>query len=244
MPASSTDAAIRATQGGCSTTSERSTERRTGRVCGFYRRHRLSQCSKCLHWFSRLISHSPKCHGPCQSSDARQSYNDAPRSTRTDSSGVATVTSSVSVKDSHTALLNRRKNSLAIPNIEPTQLPPAINSPAAPLSSEDQAWQFVSSLSLVDILRLLSVATVQGIPSRFQAEFRDCAEICLKKVCADPSDKTGWKLLLLLPRMLLCRSVRPVPTSADCTVIFRLFAGVIWHSATVKANSDASPTRS
>ena len=37
--------------------------------------HRLSQCEKFLHWFGRLVSHSPKCFAENGASFLRNSFN-------------------------------------------------------------------------------------------------------------------------------------------------------------------------
>ena len=65
--------------------------------------------------------------------------------------------------------------------------------------TQSEAWHFINSLSVDDILSSLPPGTVQYILSSLPASFQDCAAIPLCKIKDDPTFECGWKLLLLLP---------------------------------------------
>ena len=52
-------------------------------------------------------------------------------------------------------------------------------------------------------LNSLPPRTIRNILSGLQTVFQDCCCIPLRKIEENPSSDLGWKLLLLLPRMLL-----------------------------------------
>ena len=160
-------------------------------------RFRLSQCPKCLPWYSRLISHTPKCYATRPSCASAAVGAVAAVDFVIPSPGVTHASQDIATPTSQQITDDNSHHN--------PQLTPPVPSIISPLSPQDQAWHFVSTLSLDDILGLPVAATVQDIPSRFQAVYRDCAEIPLKKISVDPSDENAWKLLLLLPRMILSR---------------------------------------
>ena len=161
-------------------------------------RFRLSQCPRCLHWYSRLISHTPKCHATRQSCASAAVGAVVAVDSVIPSPGATPASQQITIATSTSQQITD-DNSHHNPHF--TQSVSSIS----PLSPQDRAWHFVSTLSLNDILGLPVASTFQDIPSRFQAVYRDCAEIPLKKISVDPSDENAWKLLFLLPRMILSR---------------------------------------
>lgn len=85
----------------------------------------------------------------------------------------------------------------------------AVASPTSssiPITKEDresEAWSFLASISIADILHSTPPRTVQNILPSLRSDFQDCCSLPLSKIRDDPEDINAWKLLFLLPRMLL-----------------------------------------
>ena len=71
------------------------------------------------------------------------------------------------------------------------------------LDVESEAWRFIDALPVEDILNALPPRSIRRIPSYLRSLFQECCKIPLRKIEEEPSNDTGWKLLMLLPRMLL-----------------------------------------
>ena len=71
------------------------------------------------------------------------------------------------------------------------------------LDVESEAWHFNDALPVEDILNALPPRSIRRIPSCLRSLFQECCKIPLRKIEEEPSNDTGWKLLMLLPRMLL-----------------------------------------
>ena len=147
-------------------------------------RFNLVQCAFCLHWFSRLNQHTNTCSAGggffsfCFSATSVWSWSWSPPS-----------------QNLALTLVNR---------IDSCPSPPLCA--VSIVDHEAAAWNFVASVSIEDMLVSLPPRTVQSIPLKFQSEFRDCCSIPLKRIRESPDDVLAWKLLFLLPRMLLSPS--------------------------------------
>ena len=150
---------------------------------GLILRFNLVQCAFCLHWFSRLNQHTNTCSARVSSA-------------------------SVSPRHQSGFGVGRPQSQ----NLAPTLVDRIDSRPSPPLfdisivDREAAAWNFVASVSIEDMLVSLPPRTVQSIPLKFRSEFRDCCSIPLKRVRESPDDVLAWKLLFLLPRMLLSPS--------------------------------------
>ncbi len=69
-------------------------------------------------------------------------------------------------------------------------------------NAQQEAWRWLDSISIDAILQSLTVRSVQYVPP-LQSTFYDCCLIPLRKIKEEPEYKGGWKLLLLLLRMIL-----------------------------------------
>ena len=76
------------------------------------------------------------------------------------------------------------------------------------LDLETTAWKYIQDLTGEDILKAAPPRVVQTIHPTVKAGFQDCCVVALGKICVDPSDELAWKLLFLLPCMLLTPLVR------------------------------------
>ena len=72
-----------------------------------------------------------------------------------------------------------------------------------PGNTEHEAWSLIDSLQVEDILTSLPPRSISNLPLCLRSLFQDCCSIPLRKIENDPSNDVGWKLLFLLPRMLL-----------------------------------------
>ena len=70
-----------------------------------------------------------------------------------------------------------------------------------------KVWLVIWDFSVEDILSAYLSPIVHGISPSLKYLFQDCCELSLTKILHDPSDDVGWKLFLLLPRMVLCEEV-------------------------------------
>ena len=81
-------------------------------------------------------------------------------------------------------------------------LPETSKSSASP-SRETEAWEYIRSLSSEEILKMIPARKVQKIKPAMKDNFLDCCSVAFRKIRNNPTDETGWKLLLLIPRMVL-----------------------------------------
>ena len=75
------------------------------------------------------------------------------------------------------------------------------------LDVQCRAWETIDSLSVDEILHSLPPRTVQQVPYCLRTLFQECCSVPLSKISEDPGYDGGWKLLILLPRMIM----RPHP---------------------------------
>ena len=68
------------------------------------------------------------------------------------------------------------------------------------LDLKTTAWMYIRDLTIEDIL---PPRVVQTIHPTVKVCFQDCCVVVLGKIHDDPSDELAWKLMFLLPRMLL-----------------------------------------
>ena len=158
-------------------------------------RYNLVQCPMCSHWFIRLNQHLPKCKS---------------RSTTVSSSSQGSLhqstSSSVSHISEHPGTLTGHRDVTPVPTIPdvPTSCGPNTSSqPCRPMDRESIGWSFIQSISTEELLKSLPPRTVQSIPSKLKSLFQDCCSIPLSQLALDSSDVKAWKLLLLIPKMIL-----------------------------------------
>ena len=65
---------------------------------------------------------------------------------------------------------------------------------------ETTVWKYIRDLTVEDIL---PPRVVQTIHPTVKVCFQDCCVVVLGKIHDNPSDEVAWKLMFLLPRMLL-----------------------------------------
>ena len=103
------------------------------------------------------------------------------------------------------------KNAHTLPTFETPLtrgvLPETYTSSASP-SRETKAWEYIRSLSSEEILKMIPARTVQKIKPAMKANSLDCCSVAFRKIRNDPTDERGWKLLLLIPRMVLRQLTR------------------------------------
>ena len=61
----------------------------------------------------------------------------------------------------------------------------------------------INSLSVDEILHYLPLRTVQHVPDCLRTWFQECCSVPLSRISKDPGCDGGWKLLMLLPRMIM-----------------------------------------
>ena len=45
---------------------------------------------------------------------------------------------------------------------------------------------------------------MQGVPQPWKPLLQECAGLAMRQILKEPSDPAGWKLFMLIPRMILC----------------------------------------
>ena len=111
----------------------------------------------------------------------------------------------------------------------PQSLEQADDDGIMPLDVQRRAWETIDSLSVDEILRSLPPRTVQHMPYCLRTLFQECCSVPLSKISEDPGYDGGWKLLMLLPRMIM----RPHPREGrsgikEIKAIYHRFLG--FHS--------------
>ena len=153
----------------------------------FVSRLNLSKCHHCLKLFAKLGQHLSQCKKKLSCSTVGFEFE------------------SVS-SQCPSNLSPSSKNAHALPTFEAPLtrgvLPETYTSSASP-SRETEAWEYIRSLSSEEILKMIPARTVQKIKPAMKANFLDCCSVAFRKIRNDPTDETGWKLLLLIPRMVL-----------------------------------------
>ena len=139
----------------------------------------LQQCSMCRKWFLKLQWHLS---GSTCSDVGIQDGVDVD----VGSGGIPPAAPS----------FNRLQDDLHLPNVQGESL-------VSDLDVEIEVWQYIAGLLVEDILHALPPRSIRRIPSCLQSLFQECCNISLRNIEEDPSNDTGCKLLLLLPRMLL-----------------------------------------
>ena len=85
---------------------------------------------------------------------------------------------------------------------------------------------YISNLPIDEILRALPPRTVMRISPSAKASFQDCCAIALRKLQEDPMYVPAWKLLFLIPRMVL--QPQGKSSSAEIKKIFHKFLDFRW----------------
>ena len=98
------------------------------------------------------------------------------------------------------------------------------------LNVQRRAWETIDSLSGDEMLRSLPPRTVQHVLYCLRILFQECCSVLLSKISEDPGYDAGWKLLILLPRMIM----RPHPRGGrsgikEIKAIYHRFLGFHWQ---------------
>ena len=144
-------------------------------------RLRLSCCSYCQNWFQKLSQHVSQCKK--RSAIVNGLTSSQQHSSSSQCQSVAPMPTQGSMSSS--APLPR-------------------NDYQTPASDETSGWQFIMGLSIDDILKMTPPQTVKCIKPKLKSQFQDCCLIPLQRIRENPMDDEAWKLLFLLPRMILC----------------------------------------
>ena len=147
----------------------------------FVSRLRLSCCSYCQNWFQKLSQHVSQCKK--RSAIVNGLTSSQQHSSSSQCQSVAPMPTQGSMSSS--APLPR-------------------NDYQTPASDETSGWQFIMGLSIDDILKMTPPQTVKCIKPKLKSQFQDCCLIPLQRIRENPMDDEAWKLLFLLPRMILC----------------------------------------
>ena len=145
----------------------------------FIREYGLRQCPRCRKWFLKLQQHLSG--STCSAIGIEDGVD-----VDVGSGGIPPAAPSS----------NRLQDGLHSPNVLGESL-------VSDLDVEIEAWQHIPGLLVEDILHALATRSICRIPLCLRSLFQECCNIPLRKIEEDPSNDAGWKLLLLLPRMLL-----------------------------------------
>ena len=168
---------------------------------------KLAQCPGCKHWYRRINQHLPKCKAYLNLS------KNAPSSLSQPVCGSSNNDSTASNSGQHQSSGHCKKN-LGPPTSLQQSMSDLMSAdreraglgcPKRTLSAsrEEVAWAFVGSLSTESISSAPTPRSVQQIASCLKSTFQDCCAIPLRKLESNPNDSAAWKLLFLIPRMLL-----------------------------------------
>ena len=94
---------------------------------------------------------------------------------------------------------------------------------------ECDAWRLIDSISVEDIINGSSALYVQYLPPSLRASFQDCCVIPLGKIEENPSYGGGWKLLLLLPCMILRPNAKGKAGVWEIKAIHQRFLHFYWR---------------
>ena len=109
------------------------------------------------------------------------------------------------------------------------------------LLNESEAWILIDSLSTEEILHSLPPRSVHSITPSLRTLLQECCSIPLRKIEEDPSCDLGWKLLLLLPRMILQPQVRGGKVGVrDTKARYQRFIHFHWREL-IQFQKDYSP---
>ena len=144
----------------------------------FILEHWLVQCPRCCHWYLKLQRHlsGSTC---CKSVTSMSSGTNAHADDDTGSKDSA-KDSSLQSQINHCRHLSNTGGGVVV-----------------------EAWRVVDAIPVDHILDSLPPRTIRNIPASLKSMFLDCCCIPLQMIESNPSSDLGWKLLLLLPRMLL-----------------------------------------
>ena len=145
----------------------------------FIREYGLQQCPRCRKWFLKLQWHLSG--SACSAAGIEDGVDVDVRS-----GGIPPTAPSS----------NRSQDDLHSPNVLGGSL-------VSDLDVEIEGWQYIAGLLVEDILHALPPRSIRRIPLCLRSLFQECCNIPLRKIEEDPSNDAGWKLLLLLPKMLL-----------------------------------------
>ena len=144
----------------------------------FIQEHGLEQCPRCCRWYLKLQRHlsGSTC---CKIVASTSSGTNAHADDDTGSKDSAKDSSSQS-QINHCGHLSNTGGGVVV-----------------------GAWRVVDAIPVEHILDSLPPRTIWNIPASLKSMFLDYCCIPLPMVESNPSSDLGWKLLLLLPRMLL-----------------------------------------
>ena len=171
------------------------------------RENNLVQCPTCHQWLTRLNQHVSKCNTSLISSSSSSTVKRAPptqRDTDVDVDGRFRASQS-SACSAQTPEINEKE-----------------------LNAQQEAWRWLDSISIDAILQFLMMRSVQYVPPALRSTFYDCCLIPLLKIEEEPEYKGGWKLLLLLPRMILKPHPKEKSGLCDVKAIHQHFLHFHW----------------
>ena len=168
----------------------------------FIARLNLLQCSFCKRWYLKLKQHTSQCR-------SRKSVSDGQRS----SQGHTTLGASSPPGRNVRKTLSELPPSLTVPDSfsgdSACHNPPQrVSLQDAHADLETAAWNFIRDLPSDAILKAIPPRVVQTIKPAARALFHDCCAVALRKIHDNPGDELAWKLLFLIPRMILTPMVR------------------------------------
>ena len=182
-------------------------------------RFHLTQCPHCRHWYSKLKQHLSKC---------------AARLTATGSQSNESQLSNAAPAAFRSVQLARDKP------IEPPLLQETLEDSLA--QQKLQAWNLIAGITVDDILHSLPPRTVRYVPPSLRSLFQECVQVAFAEIEANPSSETGWKLLLLIPPMILYPQKRGgKPGMKETKSTYKQFLEYKWESLLQLHRSDSSP---
>ena len=152
----------------------------------FVEENRLVQCAYCRQWFTRMGQHSSKCPASRISSSVRST--------------------DVGVTPTHSSVASEAAPSrAAVGGGSLAQVTVVSAQSSSSIGSQDQvdAWAWLDTITADEILKCIPARTIQYVQPVLRSSFFDCCMIALHKIEENPEYDGGWKLLMLLPRMLL-----------------------------------------
>ena len=179
----------------------------------FIDRLHLRQCGSCKKWFLKLAQHKSKCPDRKMKPDKNTSHETCQATDQDLTENMLDVARNLSEDHTHDRALSE------VPSVPVDDQ----------ISCKDQAWSFIRDISVNDILCAYLPPIVRGISPSLKSLFLDCCDISLTKILQDPSDDVGWKLFLLIPRMILCHRRGGISAIRQARSKFLLFLNFQWE---------------
>ena len=151
---------------------------------------RLQWCEFCLKWFSKLAQHRSKCLSRSVKSDQDDRH--------VQSQGVTFGVTDVQSQGVTDEVPPFNKNA-----DETVGLTSCYVGASSSGLDEEQAWSFIRDMPISDILRRKLPRIVQGVPTSWKPLLQECTDLAMNRILKEPLDIAGWKLLMLIPRMVL-----------------------------------------